>query len=91
MTDGYYDSKMDIWGAGCVMFEITALTPLFPGANELDQVHRIHNIIGTPNPKVLDRFRRHASHMDINFPTKQGTGIDNLLPHASRDAIDLIK
>ncbi|KAM3129476.1 hypothetical protein pb186bvf_018380 [Paramecium bursaria] len=91
MTDGYYDSKMDIWGAGCVMFEITALTPLFPGANELDQVHRIHNIIGTPNPKVLDRFRRHASHMDINFPTKSGTGIDNLLPHASRDAIDLIK
>lgn len=36
MTDGYYDQKMDIWGAGCVMFEITALFPLFPGTNELD-------------------------------------------------------
>jgi len=36
MTDGYYDSKMDVWGAGCVMFEITALFPLFPGSNELD-------------------------------------------------------
>lgn len=70
MTDGYYDNKMDIWGAGCVMFEIIALYPLFPGSNELDQVHRIHNIMGTPNPKVLDRFRRHASHMEINFPHK---------------------
>jgi renal tumor antigen len=36
MTDGYYDYKMDIWGAGCVMFEITTLYPIFPGANELD-------------------------------------------------------
>jgi renal tumor antigen len=36
MTDGYYDYKMDIWGTGCVMFEIIALFPLFPGRNELD-------------------------------------------------------
>ena len=75
MTDGYYDYKMDIWGVGCVMFEITTLNPLFPGNNELDQVHRIHNILGTPNSKVLDRFRRHATHMDINFPAKVYIGI----------------
>ncbi|CAD8071310.1 unnamed protein product [Paramecium primaurelia] len=91
MTDGYYDSKMDIWGAGCVLFEITALFPLFPGSNELDQVHRIHNILGTPNPKVLDRFRKHASHMEINFPSKVGTGLENLIPHAPKDLVDLIK
>lgn len=36
MTDGYYDYKMDLWGVGCVMFEIIALYPLFPGNNELD-------------------------------------------------------
>jgi renal tumor antigen len=36
MTDGYYDFKMDIWGAGAVMFEIINLYPLFPGNNELD-------------------------------------------------------
>ncbi|CAK71892.1 unnamed protein product (macronuclear) [Paramecium tetraurelia] len=91
MTDGYYDCKMDIWGAGCVLFEITALFPLFPGSNELDQVHRIHNILGTPNPKVLDRFRKHASHMEINFPSKVGTGLENLIPHAPKDVVDLIK
>jgi renal tumor antigen len=36
MTDGYYNHKMDYWGAGCVFFEILALFPLFPGNNELD-------------------------------------------------------
>lgn len=91
MTDGYYDYKMDIWGVGCVMFEITTLYPLFPGTNELDQVHRIHSIIGTPHPKVLDRFRRHASHMEINFPPKAGTGLESLLANQSKDFVDLVK
>ena len=36
LTDGYYNYKMDIWGAGCIWFEILALSPLFPGNNELD-------------------------------------------------------
>jgi renal tumor antigen len=36
MTDGHYGYKMDIWGVGCVFFEILSLFPLFPGDNELD-------------------------------------------------------
>lgn len=56
LTDGHYGYKMDIWGVGCVMFEILSLFPLFPGKDELDQVHRIHNIMGTPKQDVLDQF-----------------------------------
>ncbi|KAA6374773.1 MAG: putative MAPK/MAK/MRK overlapping kinase, partial [Streblomastix strix] len=48
LTDGYYNYKMDIWGAGCVLFEILMLYPLFPGSDELDQIHRIHAVLGTP-------------------------------------------
>ena len=40
------------------MFEILTLVPLFPGNNEMDMIHRIHNIIGTPHPKVFDRFKK---------------------------------
>ena len=59
---------MDIWGVGCVFFEIVCLFPLFPGNNELDQIHRIHNILGTPNPRVLDRFKKYSSFiLDSNF------------------------
>ena len=48
---------MDLWGIGCVLFEILTLFPLFPGKNELDQINKIHNIIGTPNPKLLENFQ----------------------------------
>jgi len=51
LTDGYYNYKMDLWGVGCVFFEIVSLYPLFPGTNELDQIHKIHNILGTPPPR----------------------------------------
>jgi len=48
LTDGHYGYKMDIWGVGCVLFEILSLFPLFPGDNELDQINKIHNVLGTP-------------------------------------------
>jgi renal tumor antigen len=56
LTDGYYNYKMDVWGAGCVLFEVLALAPLFPGNNELDQISKIHNIMGTPSVEILADF-----------------------------------
>lgn len=90
LTDGYYNYKMDIWGVGCVFFEVLSLFPLFPGNDELDQVHKIHNILGTPPKKVLDFFQKHATHMDFNFPPKEGTGIAQLIPQVSPVVQDLI-
>jgi len=90
LTDGYYSYKMDLWGTGCVWFEILSLFPLFPGTNELDQIEKIHNILGTPPKDLLDKFQRHASHMDFNFPPKEGSGIARLIPHVSHDCQDLI-
>jgi renal tumor antigen len=47
-----------IFVKGCVMYEIITLKPLFPGSNELDQISRIHDILGTPPPNVLDKFQQ---------------------------------
>lgn len=82
---------MDIWGIGCVFFEVLSLFPLFPGNDEVDQVHKIHNIQGTPTKELLEKFQKVASHMEFNFPKKDGTGIANLIPHVSADAVDIIQ
>jgi len=82
---------MDLWSVGCVFFEIMSLFPLFPGTNELDQINKIHNIMGTPDMKILMKFKKQASHMDFNFQHKEGTGIDKLIPHATEECRDLIK
>mmetsp|Transcript_25316 Transcript_25316/g.55056 ORF Transcript_25316/g.55056 Transcript_25316/m.55056 type:complete len:487 (-) Transcript_25316:494-1954(-) len=90
LTDGYYNYKMDMWGVGCVFFEIVSLFPLFPGTNELDQIQKIHNVVGTPPPELLNKMKRRSQHMDFNFPPKEGSGIEKLIPHVSPECIDLI-
>lgn len=90
LTDGYYNYKMDLWGVGCVFFEVVSLYPLFPGTNELDQVHKIHNILGTPSPELLNKMKKHSSHIDFDFPQKTGSGLVKLIPHASSEATDLM-
>lgn len=92
LTDGYYNFKMDLFAAGCVWFEIVALFPLFPGQNEMDQIQKIHNVLGTPPADLLaKKFKRNASHADFNFPEKKGTGIERLVPHADEQLIELMK
>mmetsp|Transcript_51583 Transcript_51583/g.122732 ORF Transcript_51583/g.122732 Transcript_51583/m.122732 type:complete len:554 (+) Transcript_51583:176-1837(+) len=90
LTDGYYNFKMDMFAAGSVCFEVVALFPLFPGQNEMDQIQKIHNVLGTPSPELLRKFKLNASHMDFNFPEKKGSGIERLIPHASQEVIALM-
>ncbi|MEW5304540.1 MAG: hypothetical protein WDW36_007145 [Sanguina aurantia] len=90
LTDGYYNYKMDMWGVGCVFFEIVSLFPLFPGTNELDQIQKIHNILGTPPADLLAKMKKRSQHMDFNFPPKEGSGILKLIPHVAPDCSDLV-
>ena len=90
LTDGYYNYKMDMWGVGCVFFEMVSLFPLFPGTNELDQIQKIHNVIGTPRPELLAKMKQRSQHMDFNFVQKTGSGIEKLIPHCAPECVDLI-
>ena len=58
LTCGMYGPEMDVWGAGCILFELTTLYPLFPGSDEADQIHRIHRVLGTPKPGVVAKLRK---------------------------------
>lgn len=80
---------MDIWGVGCVLFEVLMLYPLFPGSDELDQIHRIHNILGTPSKEQLSKIKK-SKHMDFNFPPQKGKGLRSLLRDAPDELVDLL-
>ena len=92
LTDGYYGAQMDLWGVGCVFFELLTTNPLFPGENEYDQIHLIHKVLGTPPMEVLKDFESKTKSIEIDFRCVRGTGIDELLPgHVSEPAKDLMK
>ncbi|XP_023684127.1 MAPK/MAK/MRK overlapping kinase isoform X2 [Paramormyrops kingsleyae] len=89
LTDGYYSHKMDVWSAGCVFFEILSLNPLFPGTNELDQVSKIHEVLGTPDPSLLYKFKQSRA-MSFDFPPQKGCGLSRLIPHCSPTSLALL-
>ena len=94
MTNGFYNYKMDIWGAGCVLFEMATLFPLFPGDNEIDQMIRIQNILGPPSEEVINLYKSNSfdkdnqSSLNINI---KGKGFEKYLSHCSELFIDLLK
>ncbi|XP_065403587.1 MAPK/MAK/MRK overlapping kinase isoform X20 [Macaca fascicularis] len=89
LTDGFYTYKMDLWSAGCVFYEIASLQPLFPGVNELDQISKIHDVIGTPAQKTLTKFKQSRA-MNFDFPFKRGSGIPLLTTNLSPQCLSLL-
>lgn len=88
LTSGYYNAKIDIWALGCVFYEILTLHPLFPGENELDQLFKIHAILGTPPLRVLSRFKHKSQN--YTFPKCKGINLKQILPILSSDGIDVL-
>ena len=91
LTDGFYNYKMDIWGLGCVFFEILTLAPLFPGDDEIDEVNKINYIIGSPSEELFQKFIKNSAHSnELKFEYQKGIGIQRYLTHVSPKVVDLI-
>ncbi|KAI9352769.1 kinase-like domain-containing protein, partial [Obelidium mucronatum] len=44
-----YSSPIDMWAVGTIIAELILLYPLFPGTSEVDQLHKICSILGSPS------------------------------------------
>ncbi|XP_051476275.1 MAPK/MAK/MRK overlapping kinase isoform X1 [Apus apus] len=89
LTNGYYSYKMDVWSAGCVFYEMASFQPLFPGYNELDQISKIHDILGTPASKTLLKFKQ-SRIASFDFPIKKGKGVPPHVHNLSAKGFSLL-
>ncbi|CAN6464189.1 unnamed protein product [Victoria cruziana] len=53
-----YSTAIDMWSLGCIMAELLAKEPLFPGKTETDQLDKIFRILGTPNEKIWPGYAK---------------------------------
>ncbi|NXU49437.1 MOK kinase, partial [Turnix velox] len=90
LTNGYYSYKIDMWSAGCVFYEISSFEPLFPGSNELDQISKIHDIIGTPANKTLNKLKKQSRTVNFHFSFKKGKGIPPFVHNLSSKGLSLL-
>lgn len=52
-----YDLAIDMWSLGCILVEMHTGEPLFSGANEVDQMNKIVEVLGMPPDNLLDQVR----------------------------------
>ena len=87
---GEYSAPVDIWAVGAMAVEVATLKPLFPGGNEVDQVWRVCEIMGSPGnwySKVGTRVgggdwkegTRLASKLGFSFPKMAPHSMDTIL------------
>jgi len=65
-----YTMSIDMWGVGCIYFEMVAGRPLFPGQEPNDQLDRIFKVLGTPNETNWPGILNEQSPESKNFIEK---------------------
>eukprot|EP01105_Mastigella_eilhardi_P022791 TRINITY_DN5669_c0_g1_i1.p1 TRINITY_DN5669_c0_g1~~TRINITY_DN5669_c0_g1_i1.p1 ORF type:complete len:494 (-),score=118.95 TRINITY_DN5669_c0_g1_i1:75-1556(-) len=86
-----YTSPIDIWALGAIIAEMYTIRPLFPGANETDQIFKTCSVLGTPTQQTWPDGLKLAAAMNFKFPQVAGTPLKVLIPSASAEGIDLME
>lgn len=79
-----YTFSADLWSAGAVIAELITLSPLFPGTGDIDQMFRVFQIMGSPEPATWPGVDRLPDFAKVSFPNLKPIDMHALLmPHAS--------
>ena len=67
ISQGEYGTEVDYWAIGCIMGELVDGNPLFPGENELDQIHCIQKVLGNLTEKQQEIFYSNPIYQGKNL------------------------
>ncbi|XP_014509060.1 probable serine/threonine-protein kinase At1g54610 [Vigna radiata var. radiata] len=88
-----YDVGVDLWSAGCILAELLAGKPIMPGRTEVEQLHKIFKLCGSPSDeywkksklphatifKPRQSYKRCIEETFKNFPASSLPLIETLL------------
>ncbi|KAG5634966.1 hypothetical protein H0H81_000202 [Sphagnurus paluster] len=87
-----YSTSIDIWSCGCIFAEMITGTPLFRGRDNQDQLLHIMRIIGTPSDAQFRKMLKDSPEIQVKqFQRYPKLNLEQVLPKASREAIDLLE
>lgn len=85
-----YDHSIDMWGVGCIFFEMVAGRTFFPGSSVRQQLYLIFSSLGSPNkfnwPEILNNYE----YKQYNFPHFRPEKLTHRLPRLECDGMNLL-
>lgn len=86
-----YSFSADVWSAAAVIAELMTLTPLFPGNNDIDQMFRVFQIMGSPSPERWPGVELLPDYGKVSFPDMVPLDLHLLLPHAQPQDVSFLQ
>ncbi|XP_074645110.1 cyclin-dependent kinase 17-like isoform X3 [Tubulanus polymorphus] len=86
-----YSTHIDMWGVGCIFYEMACGRPLFPGSTVDDELHLIFKVLGTPTEKTFPGIMSNDEFLSYNFPFYEPEPLINHAPRLDPDGIDLLR
>lgn len=89
-----YDIAIDMWAVGCILGELMAYEPLLAGSNELMQLEKIFELLGSPNERIWPGVER-LPHIASGMVSLRGdkypyNTVATRFPHLSDGGVDLM-
>ena len=82
-----YSSPVDVWACGVIIYELLTLSPLFPGASDLDMAHRMCKVLGSFSDADWKEGTQLCSQRRIKLPVVgRVTPVSALLRESRRKA-----
>lgn len=85
-----YSTQIDMWGVGCIFYEMAAGRPLFPGSTVEDELHLIFRLLGTPTEENWPGISSIEEFKSYNFPKYKPQPIINHAPRLDSEGIELL-
>uniref|UniRef100_A0A3P9LRF6 cyclin-dependent kinase n=1 Tax=Oryzias latipes TaxID=8090 RepID=A0A3P9LRF6_ORYLA len=85
-----YSTPIDMWGVGCIFYEMITGRPLFPGSTVEDELHLIFRVLGTPTEKTWPGMPTSEEFKTYNFPLYRAEPLVSHAPRIDSDGHDLL-
>ncbi|XP_040214988.1 mitogen-activated protein kinase 14-like [Rana temporaria] len=88
----HYNQTVDIWSVGCILAEMITGRVLFPGGDYFDELNKIIEVIGSPQPSLIIKMEsKHAQDYLKMLPHKQKKNFKEVFPTMNALEIDLLE
>ncbi|OAY67671.1 putative serine/threonine-protein kinase [Ananas comosus] len=68
----YYGVAVDLWSSGCILAELYAGKPIMPGRTEVEQLHKIFKLCGSPSEEYWRKSKLpHATIFKPQHPYRR--------------------
>ncbi|XP_008302354.1 cyclin-dependent kinase 18 [Stegastes partitus] len=85
-----YSTPIDMWGVGCILYEMATGRPMFPGATVKEELHLIFRLMGTPTEETWPGISSNGEFRSYLFPQYRPQALINHVPRLDTEGIDLL-